>query len=60
MVVTTFLALLEMCKLRLLRIYQETAEGEILITARGEALKNMGDGATDSASVGEEIDREYQ
>lgn len=38
-IVVTFLALLEMCKLGLIRVYQEEGEGDILVSARDpEAL----------------------
>lgn len=40
-VVITFLAILEMCKLRLIRICQEEGEEEILITAQGNALDGV-------------------
>ncbi len=41
-VVITFLALLEMCKLKLIRIYQEEEGGDILVTAKGDALNLSG------------------
>jgi segregation and condensation protein A len=37
-IVVTFLALLEMCKLRLVRIFQEGELDEIVVSARGDAL----------------------
>jgi segregation and condensation protein A len=37
-IVITFLALLELCKLKLLRVRQEEGEGEIWISVRGDAL----------------------
>ena len=40
-VVVTFLALLEMAKLKLIRIFQAEGEAEILVQAKGEAL-NIG------------------
>ena len=40
-IVITFLAMLEMCKLRLIRVYQEEGQDEIVISARGEALANL-------------------
>lgn len=40
-IVITFLAILEMCKLRLIRVYQEEGQDDILLSARGEALANV-------------------
>jgi segregation and condensation protein A len=40
-VIITFLALLEMCKLKLIRVFQTEAEAEILISAKGDALLNL-------------------
>ena len=40
-VIVTFLALLEMCKLRLIRVFQEEGEGDIVIASKGEALQNL-------------------
>jgi segregation and condensation protein A len=37
-VVITFLAVLEMCKLRLIRISQESVDGELMVTAIASAL----------------------
>jgi segregation and condensation protein A len=42
-VVVTFLALLEMCKLRLIRVVQEEG-GDILVSARGNALSDVSPG----------------
>lgn len=53
-VVITFLAILEMCKLRLIRVSQPEGLDDLLITARGDALKSL----TDTPSA--ELDREYQ
>jgi segregation and condensation protein A len=39
-IVVTFLALLEMCKLKLIRVYQDEA-GEIVITPKGQALSQL-------------------
>lgn len=39
-VIATFLAVLEMCRLRLIRISQESARGEILVTPLGDALSS--------------------
>jgi len=55
-VIITFLALLEMCKLRLIRVMQPEGASDILVTARGDALSNV----TESGPRPEEIDREYQ
>lgn len=41
-VVVTFLALLEMCKRRLIRIFQPEGARDILISAAGDALSNLG------------------
>ena len=57
-VVITFLALLEMCKLKLVRVFQGEGSGDILISEKGDALANFGtDGGVAPA---EEIDSEYQ
>jgi segregation and condensation protein A len=57
-VVITFLALLEMCKLKLLRVSQAEGTEDILITEKGDALADFGtDG--DSAPA-KELDREYE
>lgn len=40
-VVITFLALLEMAKLRLIRIFQAEGESEILVQAKGDALGDL-------------------
>jgi segregation and condensation protein A len=36
--VITFLALLEMCKLKLIRIFQETPQGDIRVSRKGDAI----------------------
>lgn len=54
-VIITFLAMLEMCKHRFLRVFQGESGGEILISARGDALSS--DAAQQLGS--EEMDREY-
>ena len=56
-VVITFLALLEMCKHRLLRVFQPEGADDILITARPEALAHFG---TDDTHTAEDIEGEYQ
>lgn len=54
-VIITFLAMLEMCKHRFLRVSQAEAGGEILISERDDALSSAA-----AQSLGsEEIDREY-
>lgn len=40
-IVTTFLAMLEMVKLKLIRVYQEEGSEEILLSPRGDALANF-------------------
>jgi segregation and condensation protein A len=53
-IVTTFLAVLEMCKLRLIRVYQGEAEEDILLSPRGDALESLN-------LTGTEVDeREYR
>lgn len=56
-VVITFLALLEMCKLKLLRVFQEQGSEDIFISEKGDALAQFG---TDGVSSAEELDREYE
>lgn len=53
-VIITFLAVLEMCKLRLIRVFQGDDEGEIFVAARGDALAALVEKAP------EEIRDEYQ
>lgn len=55
-VVITFLALLEMCKLRLVRLHQADRSEDILISEVGDALADFG---TESVGAAQEIDREY-
>jgi segregation and condensation protein A len=40
-IVTTFLAMLEMVKLKLIRVFQEADSEEILLAAKGDALSNV-------------------
>jgi segregation and condensation protein A len=40
-VIITFLAMLEMVKLKLIRVYQEEGSEEILLSPKGDALENM-------------------
>ncbi|MBK7860430.1 MAG: segregation/condensation protein A [Archangiaceae bacterium] len=42
-VILTFLAVLEMCKLRLIRVFQSEDLEELFVAARGEALKALGE-----------------
>jgi segregation and condensation protein A len=57
-VVITFLALLEMCKLGLVRVFQGEGSAEILVSARDQALASFGmDGGL---TPNEEVDREYR
>lgn len=55
-VIITFLALLEMCKHRLLRVFQSEESDDILITARPEALAQFGA----DMNTAEDIEGEYQ
>jgi len=57
-VVITFLALLEMCKLKLVRVFQAEGSEDILISEKGDALAEFG--TESGAAPSEEIDREYQ
>jgi segregation and condensation protein A len=57
-VIITFLALLEMCKLRLLRVYQAEGSETIVISEKGDALAQFGMDATPIPT--EELDREYE
>ncbi|MFZ5471806.1 MAG: segregation and condensation protein A [Myxococcota bacterium] len=41
-VIITFLALLEMCKLKLVRVFQEEGQNDILVSAKGDALAGLG------------------
>ncbi|MGA9522521.1 MAG: segregation/condensation protein A [Myxococcaceae bacterium] len=40
-IIITFLAMLEMVKLKLIRVYQEEGAEEILLSPKGDALENM-------------------
>ncbi len=55
-VIITFLALLEMCKHRLLRVFQPEGSDDIVITARPEALAQF----TSDTHTAEDIEGEYQ
>jgi segregation and condensation protein A len=57
-VVITFLALLEMCKLKLLRVFQELGSEDILISEKGDALADFG--TEGGLAPAEDIDREYE
>lgn len=60
-IIITFLALLELCKLKLLRVFQAEDSEEILITAQGDALVTLSEEALrPGLSQAEEIDREYR
>lgn len=52
-VIITFLAVLEMCKLKLIRVFQPEDLQDLLVSARGDALEGLGHKT-------EELDREYQ
>lgn len=56
-VIITFLALLEMCKLKLLRVFQAEGSEEIVITEKGTALEQFG--VEGGVRPAEDIDREY-
>lgn len=57
-VIITFLALLEMCKLKLLRVFQSEGSEDILISEKGDALADFGaDGGTVPSK---ELDSEYE
>ncbi len=49
-VVITFLALLEMCKLKLLRVSQAEGSEDILISEKGDALADFGTGGDEGPS----------
>lgn len=57
-VIITFLALLEMCKLKLLRVFQAEDSDDIVISEKGDALADFG--TESGAPVSEELDREYE
>ncbi len=59
-VIATFLALLEMCKLKLVRIFQPEDGSDILVSAKGSALETMGGDAAVRAVAKEDIERDYQ
>ncbi|MGQ0504021.1 MAG: segregation and condensation protein A [Myxococcaceae bacterium] len=40
-IIATFLAILEMCKLKLIRVHQAEEGGDILLTVKGDALANL-------------------
>lgn len=56
--VITFLALLEMCKLKLVRVFQAEGSEDILISEKGDALAEFG--TEGGVAPSEEIDREYE
>jgi len=47
-IIATFLAVLEMCRLRLIRIFQESPKGDILVTRLGEPLSAAAEAEVDS------------
>lgn len=57
-VVITFLALLEMCKLGLLRVTQEEGSDDIFVSQRGAALAEFG--MEGGVAPSEEFDHEYR
>ncbi len=57
-VVITFLALLEMCKLKLLRVFQAEGSQDILISEKGDALADFG--TESGVAPAKELDSEYQ
>lgn len=57
-IIITFLALLEMCKLKLLRVFQAEGSETIVISEKGDALAQFGMDA--GTAPPEELDREYQ
>lgn len=57
-VIITFLALLEMCKLGLLRVSQPEGSDDIFVSQRGEALAHFG--MEGGLAPSEELDHEYQ
>jgi segregation and condensation protein A len=57
-IIITFLALLEMCKLKLLRVFQAEDSEEILIMEKGDALAQFG--MEGEGAPSEELDREYR
>ncbi len=59
-VVITFLAMLEMCKLKVLRIFQAEGSDDIMISAQGDKLAAFNPQARDGSSPAEDLDREYR
>jgi len=60
-VIITFLAMLEMCKMKLLRVFQAEDGEEIFLSSRGDALMTFGvDTETGPEGLSEDIEREYQ
>ncbi len=57
-VVITFLALLEMCKLKLLRVFQAEGSDDILISEKGDALADFG--TEGGVAPSKELDSEYE
>ena len=59
-IVITFLAMLEMCKLKVLRIFQAEGSEEIMISAQGDRLDAFNPQARDGSGPAEDLDREYR
>lgn len=60
-IIITFLALLELCKRRLLRVWQALDSDEITITAQGDPAMTLSRERLLSGAVGtQEVDREYR
>lgn len=57
-IIITFLALLEMCKLKLLRVFQQEDGGDIAISEKSDALAQFG--MEGGVTPAEEYDREYR
>lgn len=55
-IIITFLGLLEMCKLKLIRVFQGEDSEEIRVSARGDALASL----EIKAPSNEELERDYQ
>jgi segregation and condensation protein A len=56
-VIATFLAMLEMARLRLIRMHQEHGSDEIIVSPKGEALSAVG---TSPEVAKSEVDGEYK
>ena len=47
--IVTFLAILEMCKLKLIRVHQAEGSEEILLSVRGDALSQFSTAEVDES-----------